>query len=123
MCIAAITGDFASRTKAGYIPIHSTLSRGYIRRIHNRLLERTAAMRLHIGSGILLACGVCALVPGVMIVLGAGAKIHPLLTDRAAAMAFLVIGASCIFAAFFPKVATYLTRKEHRSNVSHTTKQ
>lgn len=69
-------------------------------------------MRFHIGSIIVLICGLTALVPGLMVLFGYGNLIHKLLDQPAGAIALLVIGGSCILAAFFPLIATYLTRKE-----------
>ncbi len=71
-------------------------------------------MRLHIGSIILLVCGLCAIIPGFMTLFGAGEWIHELLREPAGAIALLVIGCSCVFAALFPLLATFLTRREHQ---------
>lgn len=69
-------------------------------------------MRFHIGTVVMLIFGLCAVIPGVMTLLGKGEWIHDLLRDPAGAIALLAIGGSCLFAAFFPMVVTYLTRKE-----------
>ena len=70
-------------------------------------------MRLHNGSIIVLICGLCAIIPGIMTLFGAGEWVHDLLREPAGAIALLVIGGSCVLAAFFPLLAAYLTRREH----------
>lgn len=69
-------------------------------------------MRLHIGSIIVLICGLTALIPGLMVLFGFGGWVHELLDQLIGAIALLVIGGSCMLAAFFPLLATYLTRRE-----------
>ncbi|MDO4225938.1 hypothetical protein [Neisseria sp.] len=69
-------------------------------------------MRLHIGSIIVLICGLTALIPGLMVLFGFGGWVHELLDQPIGAIALLVIGGSCMLAAFFPLLATYLTRRE-----------
>ncbi len=77
-------------------------------------------MRFHIGSIIVLICGLTALIPGLMVLFGFGGWVHDLLDQPIGAIALLVIGAiallviggSCMLAAFFPLLATYLTRRE-----------
>ncbi|WP_274571137.1 hypothetical protein [Neisseria leonii] len=69
-------------------------------------------MRLHTGSIIILICGLAALIPGLMTLLGFGEQIHALLDEPIAAVALLAIGVSCLSAALFPLAATYLTRRE-----------
>lgn len=68
--------------------------------------------RLHIGSIIILICGLSAVIPGLMVLFGLGGWVHDLLDQPIGAIALLVIGGSCVLAAFFPLAATYLTRKE-----------
>lgn len=69
-------------------------------------------MRFHIGSIIVLICGLTALIPGLMVLFGFGGWVHELLDQPIGAIALLVIGGSCMLAAFFPLLATYLTRRE-----------
>ncbi|WP_373796471.1 hypothetical protein [Neisseria dentiae] len=69
-------------------------------------------MRFHIGSIIVLICGLTALIPGLMVLFGFGGWVHDLLDQPIGAIALLVIGGSCMLAAFFPLLATYLTRRE-----------
>lgn len=69
-------------------------------------------MRLPIGSIIILICGLTAIIPGLMTLLGLGGWVHELLNQPIGGIALLVIGGACVLAAFFPVVATYLTRKE-----------
>ncbi|WP_373699253.1 hypothetical protein [Neisseria dentiae] len=69
-------------------------------------------MRFHIGSIIVLICGLAALIPGLMVLFGYGGWVHDLLDQPIGAIALLVIGGSCMLAAFFPLLATYLTRRE-----------
>ena len=70
-------------------------------------------MRLHIGSIIILICGLAAIIPGIITLFGEGEWVHELLRQPAGAIALLVIGVSCVLAAFFPLLATYLTGREH----------
>ncbi|MDO5640303.1 MAG: hypothetical protein Q4G28_10600 [Neisseria sp.] len=69
-------------------------------------------MRLPIGSIIILVCGLTALVPGLLVLLGLGSWVHELLDQPIGGWALLGIGMCCVLAAVFPIVATYLTRKE-----------
>ncbi|MDO4694085.1 MAG: hypothetical protein Q4A62_05600 [Eikenella sp.] len=69
-------------------------------------------MRLPVGSVIILICGLCALIPGLMTLLGMGDWIHEVLNQPIGGIALLIIGGCCLLAAFFPLFATYLTRRE-----------
>lgn len=69
-------------------------------------------MRLPVGSIIILVCGLTALIPGLMVLIGLGAWVHELLDQPAGGLALIGIGMCCVLAAIFPIVATYLTRKE-----------
>ena len=69
-------------------------------------------MRFHIGSLIILICGLSAIIPCIMTLFGEGEWVHELLREPAGAIALLVIGASCLLAAFFPMLAGYLTSRE-----------
>lgn len=72
-----------------------------------------AMRRMHIGSIIILICGLSAIIPGMMTLLGMGGWVHELLNQPLGAIALLVIGGSCVLAALFPVfTTTYLTRKE-----------
>ena len=42
-------------------------------------------MRFHIGSLIILICGLCAIIPGIMTLFGEGEWVHELLREPAGA--------------------------------------
>ncbi|MCP2041599.1 hypothetical protein L1281_002208 [Neisseria sp. HSC-16F19] len=77
-------------------------------------------MRFHIGSLIMAICGLAALIPGLMTLLGYGHWIHRLLDQPLGAIALLVIGGSCLLAAFFPLLAAHLTRRENERHNSQS---
>lgn len=70
-------------------------------------------MKLSVAALILLLMGLACAVPGIVSLAGKGAVLHPLLEQRIAGMALVGIAICCIGGAFFPIVATYLTRREH----------
>ena len=68
-------------------------------------------MRLPVGSIIILVCGLTALIPGLMVLVGLGSWVHEMLDEPIGGIALIAIGMCCVLAAAFPIVATYLTRK------------
>lgn len=69
-------------------------------------------MRFHIGSVIILFCGLYALIPGILTLLGFGHIVHELLDQPIGGIALIGIGLCCVVAAVFPALVYYLTKRE-----------
>lgn len=72
-------------------------------------------MRFHIGSIIILVCGLCALVPGLLTVAGYGRLIHELLDQPVGGIALIGIGLCGIGAAVMPMLVYRLTKREREA--------
>lgn len=76
-------------------------------------------MKLHIGSLIILFCGLCALIPGLLTLLGYGHIIHELLDQPIGGVALVGIGLCGVAAALFPGLIRYLTERERNRDAQH----
>lgn len=70
-------------------------------------------MKFHIGSIIILICGLCALIPGLMVLFGMGGWVHEVLDQPIGGIALLAIGLCGVLAAVFPLLVKFLTQREH----------
>lgn len=71
-------------------------------------------MKFHIGSAVILICGLCALIPGLMVLFGMGQWVHEVLDQPAGGFALIAIGLCCVLAAVFPMLVVVLTKRERK---------
>lgn len=69
-------------------------------------------MKFHIGSIIILICGLCALIPGLMVLFGMGGWVHDVLDQPVGGFLLLGIGLCGVLAALAPMLIMFLTKRE-----------